>query len=59
MDTKLWDRRSVLRVAALGGLATAGVGAAAAPASARPKSFDLRGPARTLYTGAPLTSTTV
>ncbi|WP_147915235.1 teichoic acid biosynthesis protein C [Ruania zhangjianzhongii] len=59
MDTKLWDRRSVLRVAALGGLTAGVVGGAALPASARPKRFDLSAPAQTLYSGAPLSSVTV
>lgn len=59
MDRKLWDRRSLLRVAAVGGFAAAGVGGLGLPASASPKSFDLSAQARTLYTGARLSSATV
>ena len=59
MNTKLWDRRNALRLGALGGLAASVLGAGALPASARPRFFDLRTDARTLYTGAPLSSETI
>ena len=59
MGTVAWDRRSVLRLAAVGGLATGLAGRAALPAEARGRTFDLAGPARTLYTGAELPSVTV
>lgn len=59
MNTKLWDRRNALRLGALGGLAAGVLGAGALPASARPRFFDLRTDARTLYTGAPLSSETI
>lgn len=59
MDTKLWDRRSVLRLGALGGLATGLFGAGGLPASAGSRCFDLTSEARTLYTGASLSSETI
>lgn len=59
MGTRMWDRRSVLRAAIAGGAVAAGVGGVAGPAAARPPSFDLSAPAGTLYSGAPLSSTTV
>lgn len=59
MGTRIWDRRNVLRAAIAGGAVAAGVGGVAGSAAARPPSFDLSAPARTLYSGAPLSSTTV
>jgi hypothetical protein len=61
MNTKLWDRRSMIRLAAVGGLGL--VGGAVEPAASGPesavKTFDLSARARTLYTGAPMSSATI
>jgi hypothetical protein len=54
-----WDRRSVLRLAAIGGVATAVGVRTARPAAASAERFDLTAPARTLYAGAPLSSVTI
>lgn len=55
----MWNRRGVLRLGVLGGLAPGLLGAGAVPASARSRSFNLGTKARRLYTGARLSSTTI
>ncbi|CAM3636060.1 teichoic acid biosynthesis protein C [Occultella aeris] len=59
MDTKQWDRRSVLLLGAASGLATGLLGAGAWSASARSPYFDLGAEALPLYTGASLSSETI
>lgn len=54
-----WDRRGVLRLGALGGLATGVAVAGSSPAAARQTRFDLGGTARTLYSGVRLSSETI
>lgn len=58
MASAMWNRRRLLGAAGLTGLAAAGWSGTPS-ASARPRSFDLSAPARTLYTGAALASATV